>query len=206
MVAVFRSWRALGECFGGVICVVVAGCSAPALDRSLPAPNGENIDEVQGNNLAGTNLAGTNLAGTNLAGTNSGVDIHGTGAGQSMLYSGEDVWMPKTGQCIVLGIGSTAFAKLLGQQSANANVSIALGKLPWGFAKSKNGPVALSAWEAIVWGDKTYCTFVIVSPTNSTWTGVAGFEQSIFRWNPPPTQSMQISGIEESLKYDSTRS
>src|SRR5689334_19212713 len=98
-----------------------------------------------GTNLAGNNLAGTNLAGTNLAGTNSGYNIHGLGGGaEGMLYSGEDEWLPKTGQCIVLGIGSTAFAKLLAQQSANAKISVALGKLPWGFAKTNGGALTLS--------------------------------------------------------------
>src|SRR5262249_2504625 len=60
-----------------------------------------------------------------------------------------------------------------------------------------------SAWEAIVWGDKTYCSFVLVSPTSSTWAGVAGFVKSIFRWNAPTTQWMDISGIEASEEYDS---
>ena len=158
---------------------------------------------LAGTNLGGNNLAGTNLAGTNLAGTNTGYNIHGLGGGaEGMLYSGEDEWLPKTGQCVVLGIGSTAFAKLLAQQSANAKISVALGKLPWGFAKTKGAAVTLSAWEAIVWGDKTYCSFVLASPTNSSWIGVAGFVKSIFRWNAPPSQSMDISGIEASAEYD----
>ena len=106
---------------------------------------------------AGNNLAGTNLAGTNLAGTNSGYNIHGlSGEMTGMLYSGEDLALPKAAQCIVLGIGSTAFAKLLGQQSANAKISVALGRLPWGFAKTKGGALTLVAWEALIWGDKTY--------------------------------------------------
>src|SRR6185295_13178650 len=115
----------------------------------------------------------------------------------------EDVWTPKAGQCVVMGIGSTAFAKLLGQQSANARISVALGKLPWGFASSSGGSLALRAWEAIVWGDRTYCVFVLVSPTDTTWPGMAGFIKAVFRWNAPTTQAMDISGIEAASAYDS---
>src|SRR6185436_188291 len=100
-----------------------------------------------GSNLGGSNLGGSNLGGSNLAGTNvggnsvtgttlnatalaggtSGRNIHNLGSGSinGMLYSAEDMWTPKTGQCIVAGIGSTAFAKLLGQQSAGAKISVA---------------------------------------------------------------------------------
>jgi hypothetical protein len=103
-----------------------------------------------------------------------------------------------------MGIGSTAFSKLLGQQSANAKISVALGKLPWGFANTSGGAVALDAWEATVWGDKTYCTFVLAAPTGQNWAGVAGFMKAVFRWQAPPTQSMDISGIEASASVDST--
>jgi hypothetical protein len=156
-----------------------------------------------GTNLAGNNLGGTNLGGTNLGGTNTGRNIHNlTGSINGMLYSAEDVWSPKTGQCIVMGLGSTAFPKLLGQQSVNAKISVALGKLPWGFASSSGGAVTLRAWEAIVWGDKTYCVFVMAAPPDATWAGVAGFVKAVFRWNAPPTQSMDISGIEAAKTYD----
>jgi uncharacterized protein YjbI with pentapeptide repeats len=158
---------------------------------------------LAGSNLAGNNLAGSNLAGSNLAGSNSGVNIHGV-ADSGMLYSREDVWSPKTGQCIVMGIGSTAFPKLLGQQSANAKISVALGRLPWGFATTSGGPITLQAWEAVVWGDKTYCVFVLVAPPATSWPGVAGFIKAVFRWNAPPTQSMDISGIEASAAIDPT--
>ena len=66
-------------------------------------------------------------------------------------------------RCVVSGIGSTAFAKLLGQQTANAKISVALGRLPWGFATTSGGSITLRAWEAIVWGDTTYCSFVLAS-------------------------------------------
>jgi hypothetical protein len=159
---------------------------------------------LAGTNVSGNNLAGTNLAGTNLAGTNSGYNIHGLGGSLSMLYSGEDVWLPKTGQCIVMGIGSTAFPKLLGQQTANAKISAAVGKLPWGFANSSGGPKALDAWEAVIWGDRTYCTFVLAAPPGTAWAGVAGFIKAIFQWNAPTSQPMDISGIEKSASIDPT--
>jgi hypothetical protein len=166
---------------------------------------------LAGSNLAGTNLAGFNLAGFNLAGFNlagpvTGQDIHGLGVPiKGMLYSGEDLWMPKTGRCIVLGIGSTAFPKLLAQQSANARMSVALGKLPWGFPGTTGGSVT-DAWEAVVWGDRSYCTFVMVAPPGASWAGVAGFIKAIFRWNATPMQSMDISGIEASAAVDPTLS
>jgi uncharacterized protein YjbI with pentapeptide repeats len=172
---------------------------------------------LAGSNLSGSNLAGSNLAGNSVAGTNLGSttltdlntarNIHAlSGSVAGMLYSGEDLWTPKTAQCVVMGIGSTAFGKLLGQQSAGARMSVALGKLPWGFAASAGGPVALQAWEAVAWGDKTYCVFLLAAPPGSTWAGVAGFIKAVFRWNAPVGQSMDISGIEASAPYDSTLS
>ena len=162
---------------------------------------------VAGTNLAGNNLAGTNLAGANLAGANSGYNIHGlTGSLNGMLYSGEDVWASTTQRCVVMGIGSSAFSKLLGQQSANATMNVALGKLPWGFTATSGGSIGLRAWEAIVWGDNTYCSFVLVAPPSATWAGVAGFIKGIFRWQAAAGQVMQISGIEASQSYDSTLS
>ena len=165
---------------------------------------------LAGTNLGGNNLAGTNLAGTNLAGGASGKNIHNlSGSINGMLYSGEDLWKPpaapyngtNSGQCIVMGIGSTAFAKLLGQQTANAKISVALGKLPWGFS---GGAAPLSAWEATIWGDKTYCTFILAAPSSASWAGIAGFIKAVFRWNAPSTQSMDISGIESSAPVDPT--
>ena len=157
-----------------------------------------------GTNLGGNNLGGTNLGGVNLGGVNTGRNIHNLASGSinGMLYSAEDMWLPKTGQCIVMGLGSTAFAKLLGQQGATSKISVALGKLPWGFANSSGGAVALRAWEAIVWGDTTYCVFVMAAPTDATWAGVAGFIKAVFRWNAPPSQTMEISGIEAAIPQD----
>jgi hypothetical protein len=83
-------------------------------------------------------------------------------------------------------------------------MSVALGKLPWGFSNTPGGPVALDAWEAIAWGDRTYCSFVLVAPPDTSWAGVAGFIKAVFRWQAPPTQAMDISGIEASAAYDPT--
>jgi hypothetical protein len=160
---------------------------------------------VAGTNLGGNNLGATNLAAANLSGATTASNIHNlSGAVTGMLYSGEDLWLPKSGQCIVMGIGSTAFPKLLGQQSSTARISVALGKLPWGFAASAGGPIALQAWEAVVWGDRTYCVFVMAAPPATTWPGVAGFIKAVFRWNAPVTQSMDITGIDASAAIDPT--
>jgi hypothetical protein len=189
---------------------------------------------LAGANLAGANLAGANMAGLDLGqsnlsgstvagvyastgnplpstlnantlgGSNSGRNIHGLASANGMLWSGEDLWSTAPSRCIVMGLGSTAFSKLLSQQSANANIYVALGKLGWGFAPDGSSTMSLSAWEAVVWGDKTYCSFVIAAPTNTTWPGVAGFVKAVFRWQAPPSQSVQISGIDASSQYDST--
>src|SRR4029434_7571681 len=102
---------------------------------------------------------------------------------------------------LVIGRGSPAYVKLMGQQRATAKMRVALGKLPWGFAATPGGSMVLSAWEAVVWGDTTYCTFVLVAPPASAWAGVAGFVKSVFRWNAPPTQSLEVSGIDASAPY-----
>ena len=161
---------------------------------------------VAGTNLGGNNLGGVNLGGVNLGGVNTGRNIHNLSgsAANGMLYSAEDAWTPRTASCVVMGLGSTAFAKLLGQQSTGAKISVALGKLPWGFASSAGGAVTLRAWEAVVWGDKTYCVFVMAAPNDATWPGVAGFVKAVFRWNAPHTQTMEISGIEASAPHDPT--
>ena len=179
---------------------------------AAPTSGGANLaasnlsgSNLGGANLAGNNLAGTNLGGANLGGANTGVNIHGlAGSVNGLLYSGEDLWATVPQRCVVMGIGSTAFAKLLGQQSANATMYVALGRLPWGFASTSGGAVSLRTWEAVVWGDRTYCSFVLVAPNDATWAGVAGFIKAVFRWQAPPTQSMQISGIEASAPHDPT--
>jgi Pentapeptide repeats (8 copies) len=182
----------------------LAGANLAGTNLSGSNLSGSNL---AGTNLAGNNLSGTNLSGTNLSGSNSGFNVHNLPGGMTgMLYSGEDTWGNVTQRCVVMGIGSTAFAKLLGQQSPNATMYVALGKLPWGFASATGGSAALKAWEAVVWGNNTYCSFVLVAPPEATWAGVAGFIKAVFRWQAPPSQSMQISGIEASAPYDSSLS
>ena len=82
----------------------------------------------------------------------------------------------------MLGLGSTAFARLLGEQSPGAGISVALGKLPWGFAPLPGWPISLQAWEAVVWGDRSYCVFLMAAPVDATWAGVAGFIKAVYRW------------------------
>jgi hypothetical protein len=159
---------------------------------------------VAGTNLVGMNLVGMNLVGMNLASASTGSNLHNLGLVSGMLYSGEDVWQPKTSQRIVMGLGSIAFAKLMAEQSPGARISAAVGKLPWGFATVAGGPLALEAWEAIIWGDKSYNVFVLVAPVGSNWMGVAGYVKAIFRWNAPPTQLIDISGIDASAPHDPT--
>jgi uncharacterized protein YjbI with pentapeptide repeats len=178
--------------------VNLAGVNLSGVNLSGVNLSGSNLSgsNLSGTNLSGNNLSGTNLSGTNLSGVNSGANIHSLSGSVGMLYSREDVWTPKTGACVVMGIGSTSFAKLLGQNVTSPKINVALGKLPWGFASTSGGAKTLNAWEAIVWGDSTYCVFVMAADPSVTWPGVAGFIKAIFRWNAPTTQSMDISGIE----------
>jgi Pentapeptide repeats (8 copies) len=188
---------------------------------------------LAGTNLAGTNLGGTNLAGTNLGATalggtkltgvnvgtativgtnlgsttlaasNTGSNIYGlSSTAGSMLYSAADIAPGST--CTMLGFSSAAFQRLIIQQSANARISVALGKLPWGFSSTAGGPSGLDAWEAVTWGDRGYCSFVLLAPPGTAWSGVAGFLKAVFRWGAPATQSIDISGIEAALPYDPT--
>ena len=171
-------------------------------------PGGINLG---GSNLAGVNLGGINLAASNLGGSNvAGIEPGRQQPGrlepgrrqprrleqrrqhprrsqrQRHALQRRGLWPPRTAQCVVMGIGSTAFAKLLGQQTANARIYVALGKLPWGFSRPPAAARSRSrAWEAVVWGDQTYCSFVLAAPIGTTWAGVAGFIKAVFRWQAP---------------------
>ena len=173
-----------------------------------------------GANLGGANLGGANLAGSGLAGSTAvgaypglgcpvagtknlgtnltvatvGIDIHGLGAtvANKMLRSGEDVHARKSA-CVVLGIGSTAFARLVGQNTGT--MYAALRQLPWGFSSAAGGPVGLTAWEIVIWGGSRYAVFVIAAPPGSTFAGVAGFVKAIWRWAAPPTRTLLIGQI-----------
>lgn len=153
---------------------------------------------LAGTNLAGTNLAGTNLAGTNLAGTNlAGTNLAGTNlAGTNLLYSGEDLLDPSV-RCVSTQLGTALPSMLMGQ--TDPTLHVALGKLPWSVSNN-------AVWEADAWGDKTYCTFLIVSPTNTPWIGVAGFIKSIFRWDASVDQHIVIQSIPQSVVIDPTDS
>ena len=190
----------VSETLSGLQGVNLQGVNLQGVNLGTSTLNGSTS---AGTNLAGNSVVGTNLNATQLAGTSTGRNIHNlSGSINGMLYSAEDMWAPKTGQCIVMGLGSTAFAKLLGQQTLNAKISVALGRLPWSFSDIAGAP--WRAWEAVVWGDKTYCVFVMAAPNDASWPGVAGFVKSVFRWNAPPTQKVEISGIEASAGNDPT--
>src|SRR5262249_6562167 len=145
---------------------------------NLGGPNlgGTNLG---GTNLGGTNLGGTNLGGVNLTTPNIGLDIHGTG-NSGMLFSGEDLWSPGDQNCVVVGIGSTAFPRLLAQNSG-PKLYAAVRQLPWGFTSTAGGAVELYAWEALVWGSNSYCSFILAAPPTATFTGVVGFVKAVFR-------------------------
>jgi hypothetical protein len=174
-----------------------------------------------GANLAGANLAGVNLAaaglngstvggtyttlgcpvtgtvrlGTDLTLSTVGINIHnlGTTLPNKLLRSREDRFT-RASSCVMLGIGSTAFARLVSQNSG-ATMYAALKKLPWGFAVAAGGPVVLSAWEVIVWGSSRYSVFVMVAPPEVTFAGAAGFIKAIWRWTAPPTKTLKIGQI-----------
>ncbi len=185
----------------------VAGTNVGGTNVAGTNVGGTNVagTNVAGSNLGGSNVAGTNVGGTNVSGTNLaaatlataniGVNIHALGtAPNKMLFSGEDVFTPRTSSCVVLGIGSTAFAKMLAA-NPSGTMYTAIKKLPWGFSQTSGGPVTLAVWEALVWGSSKYCVFLITAPTNTSYTGVAGYVKSVWRWNAPPSRTMSIGQI-----------
>jgi uncharacterized protein YjbI with pentapeptide repeats len=264
---------------------------------------------LAGVNLAGTNLAGTNLAGANLSTSNVGKNIHNLANANGMLPSGEDLWSDRAHACVVAGLGSTAFSKLVSENAAITTTTItktfkvytppagtitvtdsirgnysgsyytgtstfvvpagafnlkvlstgsaylrtsvrigtttynsgakygtgvevqgppagtaaltitygsstkgvtttisydlaqsskmysAVAKTTWGVSNTPGGPKELDAWEVLVWGSKTYCSFVMFAPPTATFAGVAGFLKAIWRWNAPLSMSMDIGQI-----------
>ena len=151
------------------------------------------------------NLAGMNLAGINLAGANTGSNLHNLpGPINGMLYSGEDLWLPKTGQRIVLGHRLDRLRQAARRSRPRTRrISVALGKLPWGFAGHPRGARSRSRPGRPSSGaTRATASFVLVAPPGSSWAGVAGFIKAVFRWNAPPPQSMDISGIEASAPHD----
>lgn len=176
---------------------------------------------LAGNNLAGTNLAGTNLAATNLSGssvagltplhgapvtgttltttavtfgaTGAGVNIHRAATVNGMLSSGEDLYS-RAASCVVLGVGSTAFSRLVVDNGAGPMFG-ALKKSAWGFANPWTGSMLSEAWELVAWGPSRYCVFIIAVPPGTSFQGVRGFVKAIFRWNAAPGMSMTIGEL-----------
>ncbi len=151
---------------------------------------------VSGSNVSGANVSGNNLAGSNLSGSNFAANIHNLPSVTGMLQSGEDLYF-KSGQqsaCVVLGIGSTAFARLV-EQNTGSTMNAAVKRLDWGFTNTAGGPITLKAWEVLVWGSDKYCSFVIAAPTDATYVGVGGFVKAVFRWNAPPSKTLNIQGM-----------
>ena len=149
---------------------------------------------IAGGHLMGNDLAGTNLGESTLGTANAAQNIHGIVPADGLLHSGEDRVFPSSGRCVVVGLGSTAFPKLLAQ-NAGTTFHAAIGKLPWGFAATRGGAMALQAWEVPVWGSNTYCVFVVASPMNATWMSVHDFVSSVFRWNAAPSKTIHIGAI-----------
>ncbi len=144
----------------------------------------------------GCPVSGTQHLGTDLTLSTVGIDIHALGGAVSnkLLRSGEDAYS-RTKACVVLGIGSTAMARLVSQNSASATMYAAIKQLPWGFANSSGGALALTAWEVVVWGTSRYAVFIITAPTSTDYAGVAGFVKAIWRWTAPTTKTIKIGQI-----------
>lgn len=117
-----------------------------------------------------------------------------------MLRSGEDIFHVDNknrsvdNSCVVMGLGSTAFTRLV-TANTGANMYGVLAKLPWGFKADAQGPMTLEAWEILVWGSNTYCTFIVPAPVGTTYEGVRGFVKAVFRWNAPPSKSITLGAI-----------
>ncbi len=174
----------------------VAGTNVSGSNVSATNISGTNLggSNVAGANVSGNNVAGSNLASATLSTANVAINIH-NGTATGLLNSGEDLWSSRTSSCVVLGIGSTAFAKVL-QANPTGTMYTAIKQLPWGFTSSAaSGTQVLNAWEAVVWGSSKYCTFIIAAPPGSTFTGIAGYVKAVWRWNAPPSRTMQIGQI-----------
>ncbi len=184
----------------------IAGTNVGGTNLGGTNVGGTNVsgNNVAGSNLGGSNVAGANISGTNVSGTNLatatlatanvGKNIHNLAAANKLLESGEDLWTSRTSACVVLGVGSTAFAKIVAA-NPSGNMYAAIKKLPWGFTASSGGAVTLQAWEAVVWGSSKYCVFLVMAPPDATFTGVAGYLKAIWRWNAPTTRTMSIGQI-----------
>lgn len=120
----------------------------------------------------------------------------------SLLTSGEDLLAPRANACVVFGLGSSAFARLLEENRASSpELFVALKKHSWGFAGISGGAQRVDAWEAVVWGARSYCVFVLASPVAApqsptvSFEGMAGFIKAVFRWNAPQGVGLTIGEL-----------
>src|SRR5262249_39973362 len=104
------------------------------------------------------------------------------------------VKLNRTASCVVMGLGSSAMAKLIGANSG-ATMYAALKQLPWGFSSTSGGATELAAWEVLVWGSSTYCSFVVTSPTYAPSAAAAGCATAAFRGPAPRKKTIQIAQI-----------
>jgi hypothetical protein len=142
----------------------------------------------------GCPISGTRNLGTDLTLSTTALDIHNLGSvANKLLRSGEDVH-GRASSCVVLGIGSTALARLISQNSGST-LYAAVRTLPWGFASSAGGPVTLTAWEVVVWGSARYAVFIVAAPTTATFEGVAGFLKAVWRWSAPTSKTLKIGQV-----------
>ena len=148
----------------------LAGMNLAGMNLGASNLSGSN---VAGTNLAGMNLAGMNLAGMNLAGPNTGYNLHNlaqpsTACSTAARTSG----CPRPTSASSSGLGSTAFPKLLAQQThGRPHLGGRSASCPGASPPPPAGPITLDAWEAFVWGDKSYASFVLVAPPGSSWVG-----------------------------------
>lgn len=177
---------------------------------------------LAGTNLGANNLAGTNLASVGLGSTltgaysgrgcpvtgtyrltaaafttgNAGVTIHAATAGVAtgLLASGEDTF-DRTKACIVAGLGSTAFSRLVSENAAGKTMYAAIRKLPWGLTDVAGGAKLVDSWEILVWGATSYTDFVVTAPFTTTFEGMQGFLKAVFRWNAPPAMTLIVGPL-----------
>lgn len=98
--------------------------------------------------------------------------------------------------CIVLGLGSTALARLVKENGAfGMKVFAGFAKLPWKFRNPVDSTKELAAWEVVMWGPTSYSIFVLATPTTATYAGVGGFIKAAFRWAADPWTPIRIFAI-----------
>ena len=160
--------------------------------RTWPAPTS-----------AGATSARTNLGGANLAGRQHRLEHPQPGPGRrDALQRRGPVDRPRPASASSWASARRPSPKLLGQQSANARISVALGKLPWGFATASrrtDHPRRLGSGGL---GRQDLLRLRAGRPTGDHLAGRGRVHQGVFRWNAPPSQTMDISGIEASAAHD----